>query len=340
VRAGGAKVEREEEGRADRPAALDPRVADGKALLARVFQAPPDDLLARVIKQLEEVLGQPRNDWPVPTARGLFDGLLELEEQRKRSAHHESRWLNLAGFCLRPGTGAPLDDWRARQMWRIFNDDLIHRGAEQCRLAWWITWRRIAAGLAKGHQHQIYLRLAQLFLPGAKGRKKWDEVKPSPEEAAEMLRCLANLERLSPEAKIPLGDELVRRLESRRVREDGVTLWALGRLGARLPLYGPLNAVVPPATAAGWLQAVMAHPWTQPEKIAFSLAQLARRTGDRARDLDDELRARVAAFIRQAGAARAATLVEEVVALESREQYIALGDTLPPGLRLVGDLDG
>jgi hypothetical protein len=222
-------------------------------------------------------------------------------------------------------------------MWRIFNEDPVHAGAEQVRLAWWITWRRIAAGLGKGHQHQIYLRLAQLFLPGARGRKKWDEVKPSPEEAAEMLRCLANLERLSPESKLELGDELLRRLESKRVREDGVTLWALGRLGARLPLYGPLNAVVPASRVAAWLTQLLSYSWPQPEKAAFSLAQLARRTGDRARDLTDEQRAEVAAFIRQARATRAATLVEQIVTLESREENIALGDTLPPGLRLLGD---
>jgi hypothetical protein len=290
------------------------------------------------VKLIEESLGSGRNDWPTATARALFDAVFELEEQRKRSPHHEARWLNLAGFCLRPGTGAPLDDWRAKQMWRVFNEDLVHPRAEQCRVAWWITWRRIAAGLGKGHQQQIHLRLGQLFLPGPKGRKKWEEVKPSPEEAAEMLRCLGNLERVSPEAKLPLGDELVRRLaESKKVREDGVTAWVLARLGARIPLYGPLNCVVPASHAGAWTAALLAMPWQQPEKIAFSLAQLCRRTGDRARDLEDPLRAQVAAFIRAAGAGRAATLVEEVVALESREQHIALGDTLPPGLRLVAE---
>jgi hypothetical protein len=134
-----------------------------------------------------------------------------------------------------------------------------------------------------------------------------------------------------------LGDELLRRLESKRVREDGVTLWALARLGARLPLYGPLNAVVPASKVDSWLKQLLAYSWPQPDKAAFSLAQLARRTGDRARDLSDGQRSEVSSFIRQAGAARAATLVEQVVALESREENIALGDTLPPGLRLIGD---
>jgi molecular chaperone DnaK (HSP70) len=317
-------------------AALDTRVGPAQALIRALFAGPPEGL-ARIVRQLEEQLGAPRDQWPTPTARALFDTTFEVEEQRKRSPHHESRWLNLTGFCLRPGSGAPLDDWRARQMWRIFNEELIHPRAEQCRLAWWIAWRRIAGGLNKGQQHQIYLRLAQLFLPGAKGRKKWDEVKPTAEEAAEMLRCLANMERLSPDAKIPLGDELIRRLESRKAREEGIELWALGRLGARIPLYGPLNCVVASSKAASWLEAALAWSWPQPQRIALSIAQLARRTGDRSRDLPDEARTRAASWLRSSGAERAATLVDQVVALEAREEHIALGDTLPPGLRLVTD---
>jgi molecular chaperone DnaK (HSP70) len=359
MRAGGARVERGRAEDATRPegagdelpdprggngpapaaAALDPRVAPAQACIRDLFAGPPEGL-ARIVRQLEELLGAPRDEWPTATARALFDTTFEMEEQRKKSPHHESRWLNLTGFCLRPGTGAPLDDWRAKQMWRIFNEELVHPRVEQCRLAWWITWRRIAGGLAKGQQHQIYLRLSQLFLPGAKGRKKWDEVKPTAEEAAEMLRCLANMERLSPEAKIPLGDELVRRLESRRAREEGIELWALARLGARMPLYGPLNCVVAASKAAAWLDATLAWSWPQPQRIALSIAQLARRTGDRSRDLPDESRARASSFLRQSGADRAAALVDQVVALEAREEYIALGDTLPPGLRLVGEGPG
>jgi hypothetical protein len=334
MRAGGARVDAAPA--ADEGAAS-PRLPEARALVAAAFSAPEAEALSRLIKQLEEVLGAARDEWPTTTARALFDATFELEEQRKRSPHHEARWLNLVGFCLRPGTGAPLDDWRARQMWRIFNDELVHPGAEQCRLAWWIAWRRVAGGLAKGQQHQIYLRLAQLFLPGNKGKKKWSEIKPSPEEAAEMLRCLANMERLSSEAKIPVGNELLGRLETRKGREDPLTVWALGRLGARVPLYGPLNCVVPAAAAATWLEAIVKQSWPQPAKIAFSVAQLARRTGDRSRDLDDDLRARVVQWLRAAGAERAALLVAEVVALEGREEHIALGDTLPPGLRLVSD---
>lgn len=331
MRAGGAKVAAEA---GTAPAELDPRVPGAQALLKEIFTGPVDRL-PRVMKLLEESLGSARDAWPTATARALFDAAFEVEEARKRSADHEARWLNLTAFCLRPGLGAPLDDWRAKQMWRIFHDDLVHPNAEQARLGWWIAWRRIAGGLNKGQQHQIYLRLAPLFVPGSRSKKKWYEMKPSPQEAAEMLRCLANLERLSPEAKIVLGDELVRRFETKKGREDPLHLWALGRIGGRVPLYGPLDAVVMASKVGVWLDAVLGWDWPDSAKAAFPVAQLARRTGDRGRDLDEDRRARAAGWLRAAGNERAAVLVEQIVALEAREEHIALGDTLPAGLRLL-----
>ena len=92
------------------------------------------------------------------TARALFDALVEVAADRKKTADHEQRWLNLAGFLLRPGTGAPLDAWRARVMWGVFNENLAHPKSEPGKLAWWIVWRRIAGGLAKGQQDQFYDR--------------------------------------------------------------------------------------------------------------------------------------------------------------------------------------
>jgi hypothetical protein len=336
MRSGGAA--RVDENDDDAPAAETgapphPALPDARALVAALFGGPPEGL-PRIMKQLEGCLG-PRDEWSTATARALFDTVLELEPQRKRSADHEARWLHLAGFCLRPGTGAPLDDWRSKTLWLIFQAGLAHDKVEQCKLAWWITWRRVAGGLNKGQQEQIYLPLSPLFIEGPQSKRKWYQLKPSREELGEMLRCLANLERLAPTSKAALGAELVTRLESKKERADPINLWAIARLGARLPLYGPLDAVVPIDTAAAWVRALLGYPWSEPAKVAFSVAQLARRTGDRSRDLDDGLRAQVLTWLRAAGATRAAALVEEVVPLEAREQQAAFGDTLPPGLRLV-----
>ncbi|MCP4448861.1 MAG: hsp70 family protein [Myxococcales bacterium] len=331
LRAGGSAKEEE-------PAELDPRVAPAKELLRACFRGESDVKPAQLLKRLEKLLESRRDEWSMSTARALFDATLEVEDCRKRSADHEARWLNLCGFCLRPGKGAPLDDWRITQMWRVFNQGMVHEKQEACRLAWWILWRRISGGMAKGQQEQIYDRLALLFLPNRNQRKRWHQSKPTKQVAEEMWRTLANLERVGAKNKAKLGDELVRRLDSKKQRDEAIHFWALGRLGTRAPLYGPLDAVVAPARVQQWLDAVLAYEWPNAEKVAFPMAQLGRKTGDRGRDVDEVTREKLAARLRtEPGGERMARLVEEIVELEAREERVALGDTLPAGLRLVPD---
>jgi hypothetical protein len=318
--------------------AIDDAIRDAQALVRAVFRGDAESTPTTLTRDLEAQLDQRRDEWSMTTSRAFFDALLEVEDRRTINADYEARWLHLAGFCLRPGSGAPLDDWRVKQMWRIFNDGMRHDGAEQVRLAWWITWRRIAGGLNRGQQEQIFDRLSQLFLPGKKQKAKWYKVKPTKQEAAEMWRVLANLERLEVDAKVKLGNELYTRMDSKKGRAESIHVWALGRIGARAPLYGPLNAVVPVADVSRWLTALIDADWPELDKAAFSLAQLGRKTGDRGRDIDDDLRRRLAALVRgTTNGERCARLVEDIVALEAREERVALGDSLPPGLHLVAD---
>jgi molecular chaperone DnaK (HSP70) len=310
-----------------------PQAEAGKALVAAAFGgaagAPP---VAALMKELERVMDARRDEWSTSTCRALWDALHASMAAREKSADHEARWLHLAGFLLRPGLGAPLDQWRAQEMWKLWNAGLRHDRDEQCRLAWWITWRRVAAGLKRTQQEQIYDRLAPLFIAGAQQKARWYKVKPSPQEVGEMWRVLGALERLTASAKSKLGDAALERLAAGKDVE--MAWWAIGRLGARALLYGPLDAVVPPGTAARWIERLLELPWKAPEKVCFSLAQIGRRTGDRARDLDDALRARLVERLRATpGGERAARLVEEVVALEAREERVAFGDSLPSGLR-------
>jgi molecular chaperone DnaK (HSP70) len=310
-----------------------PRADEAKQLIATAFTAGATQTLMR---DLETLLDARRDEWSMLTTRALFDALVEVAAERKKSADHEQRWLNLAGFLLRPGTGAPLDAWRARVMWGVFNENLAFPKSEPNRLAWWIAWRRVAGGLAQGQQDQIYDRVAQLLLPSAKQAKKLAEAKPSKQELAEMWRAVSSLERLQLGHKLKLGEELAQRLATKKGRDDVVHLWALSRIGARVPLYGPLNAVVPVGHVKAWLPPLLAGEWPEPDKVAFPLAQLGRRTGDRARDLDDATRAQLADAVRALpGGERAVVLLEQIVELEAREERAILGDTLPAGLRLV-----
>jgi molecular chaperone DnaK (HSP70) len=311
-----------------------PRTDEARARVMAAFRGHGNELAA-LAKDLEAMLEARRDEWSMLTARALFDALAEVADARRKSLEHEQRWLNLAGFCLRPGTGAPLDAWRARVMWGVFNEGIAFPRSEASRLAWWIAWRRIAGGLGKTQQDQIWDRLQGLLLPNPKQLKKLAEVRASRQELAEMWRTVASLERLPVGHKVKVGDDLLRRMDTRKGREESLHVWAIGRLGARVPLYGPHNLVVPPTKAAEWLRQLLAWDWPEPEKAAFPLAQLGRRTGDRARDIDDGLRAHLASVLRtMPGGERTALLVEQVVALEAREERVALGDTLPAGLRL------
>ena len=43
----------------------------------------------------------------------------------------------------------------------------------------------------------------------------------------------------------------------RKEPENAIWLWSLGRLGARIPLYGPLHSVVAAEIAGEWLKALL-----------------------------------------------------------------------------------
>ncbi len=331
--ASGGQAQESGDGAASDEPALHPKLDEAKARMAEAF-ARGGASLAAVGKDLEALLDGRRDDWSLSTNRALFDALIDLPGARA-DAEREQRWLHWLGFCLRPGRGAPLDAWRGRRMWGVFNEGLTHGKSEPSKLAWWITWRRVGGGLAKGQQEQIYDRLAPLLLPNAKQAKKLAEAKASKQELVEMWRTVASLELLPPAHKAKLGDELVARLAVRKGREEPGHLWSLSRLGARAPLYGPLNTVVSARRISEWLPTLLAGDWPEPEKVAFALAQLGRRTGDRSRDLDEAQRTKLAAAVRALpGGERAAVLVEQVVELEAREERVAMGDTLPAGLRL------
>lgn len=150
-----------------------------------------------------------------------------------------------------------------------------------------------------------------------------------------MVRLVAALERVPAPYRVEIGQWLLQRLQRPGLKAPN--WWALGRLGARISLYGNAQSVVPPNTATLWLQALLAQDWKQHEAAAFAAAQIARLSGDRALDLDSDTRAEV---LRRLGLVKVpaswATMVREVVPLdEEADQRRSFGEGLPPGLRLL-----
>jgi len=114
----------------------------------------------------------------------------------------------------------------------------------------------------------------------------------------------------------------------------GAALWTMGRLGARVPLYGPLNAVVPSDTANIWLDALL-DLGLEDDGAQFTLMQLARHTEDRYRDVSPKRRDRVLALLERSGAPdHYAELVRHGGRLDEEEQGLVFGEALPIGLRL------
>jgi len=305
------------------------RVEEAAGLLRAAF-AGGDDAVT-LTRRLEGALGAGRDAWPLGAIRALWDALWPLEPARARAPAREARWLNLAGFLLRPGFGDPGDELRVSRLWRVLGAELRHPRAAQCRAEWWNLWKRIAGGLGARQQEHLLQQVSPALL--RRGKPKGP--RPGAQELREMWQAIGSCERLAAGARAALGAVLVAEAERGRATEP--ELWALARLGARAPLYGPLNCVVARDTAAAWAERLLAAAWPRPEAYAFALAQIARATGDRERDLDASLRERIARRLAAApNGERAARLVREPVPLEAREEARLLDEALPAGLRIRG----
>jgi molecular chaperone DnaK (HSP70) len=305
------------------------RLEEATGALRGAFEGGDDPVT--LTRRLEAALDAGRDAWPLQAIRALWDTAWELEPARARSPEHEARWLNLAGFLLRPGFGDPGDELRVNRLWRVLGTDPRHPRATQCRAEWWNLWKRVAGGLnARQQQH-----LLQQVSPALLRRGKPKGPRPGPQELREMWQAIGSCERLSPAPRAELADALV--ADAVRGRTTDQELWALARLAGRVPIYGPLNCVVPRQRAAAAVERLLACPWPRPDAYAFALAQLARASGDRERDLEPALRERVARRLDALpDGGHLARGVREPVALEAREEARLLDESLPAGLRLRG----
>ncbi len=305
--------------------------------------------------QLEQLLGS-RASWPTPLLRHLFDALLARAKGRRRSADHERVWLNLSGYCLRPGFGDSLDGWRIEQLWAMYDGGIQHHKDGQACAEWWTLWRRVAGGLDVTMQ----LRVLDDFAfnvqadEGERGRRPVTLVNGSEED---MLRLGASLERIPGNYKAEIGAWMMGRLQALRrsaakraaigsrsaaqeaAKAEAVLarfLWGISRVGARQPFHGSAHDVVETAIVTEWLAQIMELDWKKLEAAAYAATHLARMTGDRTRDIEANLRAEVLRRLAGIGApASWSAMVSAVVQLDQADEQRLLGDALPPGLKLI-----
>ena len=306
---------------ARRPAAVvSQETVDGAvALLRAAFvrgEVAPEELPAK----LEGALGLGRNSWPVDVARKLADVFIELTEQRKRGAAYEVRWLNLAGFCLRPGFGYIGDEFRIEQVRRMYAGGPQFANQVQNEIDWWIFWGRVAGGLNRNQQTDIMQRLLPQLMPKP-GKKP---VRLNNSLLREMWRTAASMELIPSSNRAQLGDALLK--QGRESGFNDVVLWCLSRLGARQLFYGPINQVMSPAVATRWIEALIAVP-----KADDALVSMARRTGDPVRDVSAATFAAVRGRLQDAG------LIAQLDGESERDERALgriFGEDLPSGLVL------
>jgi len=306
-------------------------------LIRSTFQRGSPERPERLVKRLEEVTGAGRHDWPASLMRTFWESLMAVGEGRRLGAEYEARWLNLLGFSLRPGYGLAVDDWRAAQTWRLFPGRVVHEKNEMCRAEWWVLWRRIAGGLAYGQQQTVgdpLVAALRNYLRKNSAKAAGGPFQGSPHEAAEGLRLLGSLELLKIATKVELGEMLFQLVGKERTAVSEAAVWALGRLGARVPVYGTLNTLVPPEVVEQWAKRLAAA--AEPGASAmFPLVQMCRLTGDRYRDVTPAARELVLQRLETAGAPEHfIELVRTGGSLQAEEQRAAFGESLPRGLRL------
>jgi hypothetical protein len=290
----------------------------------------PADKLPKLPGLLEEIVELPRSDWSILFLRDLADVLLDLEPTRERSADHEMRWLNLLGYCLRPGFGDVADELRLRRVWQLWFQG-PNSGKPQVAAEWWVFWRRLAAGLRSGQQQTVFSTGAKLIFPKHTYR---DSIREGEQTRQEIWRCLGALELVPPKKKQSTGQLLLNRGSELQAFE----YWVLARLGARRPFQASEDVILPASDAVDWLRALTEITGSgQHEQMRqFTISRIAAGTGDRRLDIDSATLDSVRQHLQSVGAPAHWLDLLEVRTLETAEdQTKILGDSLPLGLTLV-----
>ena len=281
-------------------------------------------------RELEKVLGD-KGTWPADTARAVADAMLVSPGARRRSLDHERVWFQLVGHGLRPGRGAPGDPERMVAFEKTWEGRLAFPDEPRGFSAFFVAFRRVAPGLSPALQASIAEYAASVLAPNEAQVKR---PKRMPDAQDELVLLTASLEHVHPRVRAAFGEWFFDRV---RAKNDP-RLWdALGKLGARVPSYGPSHDVLPIGAVEVWLERLLKSEWKKDARtLARSAALLARRTGDRTRDVNDRLRALTLDKLVKSNAVPDdpwVRMVREVLLPEDDLAEAGLfDDDLPPGL--------
>ncbi|MFK7822962.1 MAG: Hsp70 family protein [Oligoflexales bacterium] len=277
----------------------------------------------KLSREIETTIGLTRDRWGVEQLRGIWESLSKGETRRGRSESHETTWLNLSGFCLRPGYGDSLDKFRMEEVWNAFERGMAFPKGKQVQSQWWILWRRVSGGLDKKKQEKLFAKIAPHIRKGAAN--------------PEMYMLAGSLELVSVNKKVQLGSSLVKQIKERKPEYLSQKIWALARIASRVPLYSGPENIIRPSFVQSWIDELSALDFTAPQYrgLLHFFVQSGRLVGDRELDLSEEYRERLVSFIAKfdQGSCYIQQLLE-VKPLDLAGQSQLFGESLPAGFMI------
>ena len=277
-----------------------------------------------LLRDLEQLLGKPRDAWDTVFLRSLWPHLEQGLNRRNRSVGHELSWLYLAGFALRPGYGFEMDEWRVKELWRVYDQGLAFPKERQAEEQWWILWRRVAGGLSREQQEQVFARI-------------FPQIRKGDAQSAEVYMLAGSLERIEMGQKVRLGQQLALQISTGKKQHLDQKMWALARIASRVPLYaGPQN-IIRPSFIEAWAETL--HPLNMSQipysRLTHFYAQAGRVTGDREFDLSPDLRRMfLERLIEGKAGDEFIRPVREFVPFKAQDHSVLFGESLPAGLWL------
>lgn len=278
--------------------------------------------LAWLQKELQKALGGvPKHEWNWVLIRSLWPVLEECQEGRKISADHEETWLSFAGYILRPGFGADLDELRMEELWQLRQEGLAFPG-KRIRLQDYILWRRVSGGLSRERQEAVL----QEAMPVLRQQKN---------PPAELIRMAGALERVGQGLKRELIDMFLGKAVELAKQEAYADPYfvSLTLLLNRAPLYAGPESVVPPELVAEAFAACEKLRWDKITELQTLFLRAARIVDNPHLDLDASLRKKIVSKLNKADVAPIRQIpLKEFVPIEKSDRISLFGESLPAGI--------
>lgn len=323
----------QESEQADDSGLLHANMGQAEEHLAKCFssagQKQNPDLVKSLKQDLDQLLGN-RDDWNLATSRRLVDKLLSLKSGRTKSAQHERQWLQLMGYCLRPGFGATDDLARVQQVVNV-----TKAGAQfDTAPVWgqyWTLYRRIAGGLTIEQQTHLFKQFSQYYSPT--GQRSRDKMKAlTTKSSDDLIRLVGALEGLSNEDKVTTIDWLLKRLQ--KTSEPDTAWWTIGRIASRHLLSGKQEQRIAEEKLFPILEVTLKEDWKK-RKQAGLAAVLMSQVSVGESDKLSVLRRKVANKLKKDKCpAQWLERLESQIEINSDELNALVGESLPIGLRL------